>query len=78
VTAPTVTAVLVTFYGTTHLERLWASPRVQRYPGEPWRLIVVENGPERAAARWFAEHAPGVRVRVPGDNNRYAGATRSA
>ena len=25
----------------------------QRYPAERWRLIVVENGPERRAGRWF-------------------------
>jgi GT2 family glycosyltransferase len=73
VTAPAVAVVLVTFYGTTHLERLWASLRAQRYPVERWRLIVVENGPDRAAAGWFAERAPGVQVLVPGDNTGYAG-----
>ena len=72
-TAPAVAVVLVTFYGTTHLERLWASLRAQRYPSERWRLIVVENGPDRAAARWFGERAPGVRVIVPGNNTGYAG-----
>ncbi len=72
-TAPAVAVVLVTFYGTTHLERLWASLRAQRYPPERWRLIVVENGPDRAAARWFGEQAPGVQVLVPGDNTGYAG-----
>jgi len=73
VTAPSVAVVLVTFYGTTHLERVWASLRAQRYPAERWRLIVVENGPDRAAARWFGEQAPGVQVIVPGDNTGYAG-----
>ena len=72
-TAPAIAVVLVTFYGTTHLERLWASLCAQRYPAERWQLIVVENGPERAAARWFGEHAPGVRVLVPDDNTGYAG-----
>jgi GT2 family glycosyltransferase len=73
VTAPAVTVVLVTFYGTTHLERLWASLLAQHYPVERWRLVVVENGPDRAAAGWFAERAPGVRVLVPGPNTGYAG-----
>ena len=72
-TAPAVAVVLVTFYGTTHLERLWASLCAQRYPAERWQLIVVENGPDRAAARWFGERAPGVRVIVPGGNTGYAG-----
>jgi GT2 family glycosyltransferase len=36
-------------------------------------LIVVENGPDRAAARWFGEQAPGVRIIVPGENTGYAG-----
>jgi GT2 family glycosyltransferase len=73
VTAPAVAVVLVTFYGDQHLERLWASLQAQRYPPDCWRLIVVENGPDRAAARWFQERAPGVRVLVPGDNTGYAG-----
>lgn len=72
-TTPAVAVILVTFYGTTHLERLWASLGAQRYPAERWQLIVVENGPDRAAARWFGEQAPGVRVIVPGDNTGYAG-----
>ena len=72
-TAPAVAVVLVTFDGTKHLERLWASLRAQRYPAERWRLIVVENGPDRAAARWLGEQAPGVQVIVPGDNTGYAG-----
>jgi len=73
VTTPTVAVVLVTYYGTRYLERLWASLHAQRYPAERWRLIVVENGPDRAAARWFAEQAPEVQVVVPGDNTGYAG-----
>jgi GT2 family glycosyltransferase len=73
VTAPAVAVVLVTFYGTTHLQRLWTSLRAQRYPAERWWLIVVENGPDHAAVRWFEEQAPGVRVLVPGGNTGYAG-----
>jgi GT2 family glycosyltransferase len=73
VTAPAVAVVLVTFYGTKHLERLWASLRAQDYPTERWRLIVVENGPDGAAAQWFRERAPGVQVVVPGENTGYAG-----
>ena len=73
VTAPAVAVVLVTFYGARYLERLWASLQAQRYPAERWRLTVVENGPDRAAERWFHERAPGVRVLVPGDNIGYAG-----
>jgi GT2 family glycosyltransferase len=70
---PSVAVVLTTFYGATHLERLWAGLAAQRYPSDRWRLIVVENGPERDAARWFAERVPGARVLVPGDNLGYAG-----
>jgi GT2 family glycosyltransferase len=73
VTAPAVAVVLVTFDGDRHLERLWESLQVQRYPLDRWRLLVVENGPDRAAARWFHERAPGVRVLVPGGNTGYAG-----
>jgi len=73
VTAPAVAVLLVTFDGTRHLERLWASLRAQRYPAERWRLTVVENGPERRAARWFGERAPDVPVLVPGGNTGYAG-----
>jgi GT2 family glycosyltransferase len=73
VTVPAVAVVLVTFYGTEHLERLWASLQAQRYPDDRWRLIVVENGPERAAARWFQARAPEVQVLVPGPNTGYAG-----
>ena len=72
-TVPSVAVVLVTYYGITHLERLWATLRTQRYPAERWHMIVIENGPDRAAARWFGEHAPGVRVIVPGGNTGYAG-----
>jgi GT2 family glycosyltransferase len=70
---PSVAIVLVTYYDTRYLERLYASIESQRYPRERVRLIVVENGPARAAARWFAERAPGARVIVPGDNTGYAG-----
>jgi GT2 family glycosyltransferase len=73
VTAPAVAVLLVTFDGATHLERLWASLRAQRYPPERWRLIVVENGPEQLAARWFRERAPEVQMLVPGGNTGYAG-----
>jgi GT2 family glycosyltransferase len=73
VTAPAVAVLLVTFDGIRHLDRLWASLQAQRYPRERWRLIVVENGPERRAARWFTERAPDARVLVPGDNTGYAG-----
>ena len=72
-TAPAVAVLLVTFDGTRHLERLWASLCAQRYPAERWRLIVVENGPERRAARWFSERAPDVQALVPGGNTGYAG-----
>jgi GT2 family glycosyltransferase len=73
VSAPAVVVLLVTFDGTRHLERLWASLRAQHYPAERWRLIVVENGPEQHAARWFRERAPSVQVLVPGVNTGYAG-----
>jgi GT2 family glycosyltransferase len=71
--SPAVAVVLTTYYGATHLERLWASLAAQRYPADRWRLIVVENGPDRSAARWFGERVPGARVLVPGDNLGYAG-----
>jgi GT2 family glycosyltransferase len=71
--APTVAVVLVTYYDTRYLERLYATIEAQRYPRHRRRLIVVENGPGRAAARWFAEHAPDAEVIVPGDNTGYAG-----
>ena len=70
---PSVAVVLTTYFGATHLARLWPSLAAQRYPADCWRLIVVENGPDRDAARWFAEHVPGARVLVPGDNLGYAG-----
>lgn len=72
-TAPAVAIVLVTFDGTRYLDRLWASLQAQRYPAERTRLIVVENGPERLAARWFGERAPAALVLVPGTNTGYAG-----
>lgn len=72
-TAPFVAIVLVTYYKTAHLERLYGSIEQQRYPRDRWRLIVVENGGERDAARWFAERAAEVEVIVPGDNTGYAG-----
>jgi GT2 family glycosyltransferase len=71
--APGVAIVLVTYYDTKYLERLYASIEAQHYPRARRRLIVVENGPGRAAARWFAEHAPDAQVIVPGDNTGYAG-----
>ena len=72
-TAPAVAVVLTTYYGTKHLDRLWGSLAAQRYPPDRWRLIVVENGPDRSAARWFAERVPRAHVLVPGDNLGYAG-----
>ena len=71
--APAVAIVLVTYYDTKYLERLYASIEAQRYARHRRRLIVVENGPARAAARWFAEHAPEAHVIVPGGNTGYAG-----
>jgi GT2 family glycosyltransferase len=70
---PSVAVVLTTYHGARHLERLWASLVAQRYPADRWRLIVVENGPDRDAARWFAGRVPAARVLVPGDNLGYAG-----
>jgi GT2 family glycosyltransferase len=71
--APSVAIVLVTFYDTNYLQRLYATIEGQTYPRDRVRLIVIENGPARAAARWFAEHAPEAEVIVPGDNTGYAG-----
>jgi GT2 family glycosyltransferase len=73
VTSPLVVVVLVTFHGTRYLEALWASLRAQRYPHERWELIVVDNGPDGSAARWFGERAPATTVLVPGANLGYAG-----
>lgn len=70
---PAVAIVLVTYYGAGHLERLYAGISALRYPRERYFLLVVENDPERRALRWFAEHAPGVRVLFPGENTGYAG-----
>lgn len=70
---PAVAVVLTTYHGAGHLERLWPSLAAQRYPADRWRLIVIENGPARDAARWFAERVPAARVLVPGDNLGYAG-----
>jgi GT2 family glycosyltransferase len=70
---PPVAVVLVTYYGTKYLDRLWASLEAQSYPRERWHMIVVENGPERLAAQWFRERVPGARVLIPGDNTGYAG-----
>jgi hypothetical protein len=70
---PAVAVVLTTYHGAGHLERLWPSLVAQRYPARRWRLIVIENGPDRDAARWLAGRAPAARVLVPGDNLGYAG-----
>jgi GT2 family glycosyltransferase len=70
---PAVTAVLTTYDGAKHLETLWPSLAAQDYPADRWRLIVVENGPTRDAARWVAERVPAAQVLVPGDNLGYAG-----
>ena len=71
--APTVAIVLVTYYDTQYLQRLYATIEAQRFPSHRRHLIVVENGAGRAAARWFSEHAPDAQVIVPGDNTGYAG-----
>lgn len=71
--APAVAIVLVTYYGDDHLARLWSSVAALDYPADRWSLTVVENDPGRRAARWFAAHAPGVRILVPGSNTGYAG-----
>jgi GT2 family glycosyltransferase len=70
---PSVAVVLTTYHGAGHLEGLWASLAAQRYPADRWRLIVVENGPDRDAARWLAARVPDARVLVPGANLGYAG-----
>ncbi len=72
-THPTVAIILVTFHGADYLERLYTSICRLRYPRERYSLLVVENGPKREAQRWFAMHAPDVRVIVPGENIGYAG-----
>jgi GT2 family glycosyltransferase len=71
--APSVAIVLVTYYDAKYLERLYPSIDAQRYPRHRRRLIVVENGAARAAARWFAARAPDAEVIVPGGNAGYAG-----
>lgn len=63
----------MTYDGTANLERLYASLMALRYPRVRWHLLVVENGSERDALAWFSEHAPEVRVIVPGENTGYAG-----
>lgn len=68
-----VSIVLVTYYGASNLERLWESLCALDYPRDRVSLLVVDNDPERRAFRWFAEHAPHVRVIVPGRNTGYAG-----
>ncbi|HET9491998.1 MAG TPA: glycosyltransferase family 2 protein [Methylomirabilota bacterium] len=70
---PAVAIVLVTYFGADNLDRLYASVQALRYRSERQSLIVVENGPDRDAWRWFRARAPQVRVLVPGDNIGYAG-----
>lgn len=70
---PAVAIVLVTYFGADNLDRLYASVRDLHYQPERRALIVVENGADREAWRWFHERAPGVRVLVPGVNVGYAG-----
>jgi GT2 family glycosyltransferase len=70
---PAVAVVLTTYEGGTYLDTLWPSLAAQTYPADRRRLIVVENGPARDAARWFSERVPDARVLVPGDNLGYAG-----
>ncbi|HEU5194868.1 MAG TPA: glycosyltransferase family 2 protein [Methylomirabilota bacterium] len=72
-TTPAVAVVLTTFDGGRYLGPLWASLAAQRYPGDRWRLIVVDNGPAPGVTDWFRRHAPAARVLVPGDNLGYAG-----
>ncbi|MFQ5897599.1 MAG: glycosyltransferase family 2 protein [Candidatus Methylomirabilia bacterium] len=72
-TAPAVAILLVTYSGAKCLDRLYPSICRLRYPRERYSLLVIENGPERDSARWFAERAPHVRVIVPGENTGYAG-----
>lgn len=63
----------MTYLGEPYLERLYASIRQLEYPRGRYRLVVIENGPERASQRWFVEHAPDVQVITPGHNTGYAG-----
>jgi GT2 family glycosyltransferase len=72
-TPPTVAVILVTFYGTTNLERLWASLRTQRYPSSCWRLTVIDNSPDGTATRWFRDNGAEAHVLFPGHNTGYAG-----
>ncbi len=70
---PAVAIILVTYDGGQYLDRLYTSLRRLRYPRERYSLLVVDNGLDRAALQWFTEHAPDVRVLVPGENTGYAG-----
>jgi GT2 family glycosyltransferase len=70
---PAVAIVLTTYEGGRYLDALWAGLTAQSYPAHRRRLIVVENGPARDAARWFGERVPAAVVLVPGDNLGYAG-----
>ena len=70
---PAVSVVLVTYFGDDNLARLYDSLRVLDYPRERVSLLVVDNGPARAARAWFAVHAPEVPVVVPAVNAGYAG-----
>lgn len=72
-TDPAVAIILITYDGTEYLDRLYASICRLRYPPERYSLLVIENGADRGALRWFAEHEPDVRVIVPGANTGYAG-----
>lgn len=70
---PYVGIVLVTYYGADNLEKLYQSIRALWYPRDRLFLLVVENGPEREAEKWFQAQAPDVRVIVPGADTGYAG-----
>lgn len=65
--------ILVTYYGAKYLDRLYPSLNRLDYPREHYSLLVIENGPDREALRWFSKHAPDIRVIVPGQNTGYAG-----
>lgn len=70
---PLVTIVLVTYHGADNLAALYAGIERLRYPRDRYRLVVVENGPDREAVGWFRAHAADAQVLVPGVNTGYAG-----
>jgi len=70
---PRVAIILVTYHAGNRLEGLYDSIVRLRYPRDRHTLIVVDNAPDLSSARWFAAHAPDVRVINPGENTGYAG-----